>query len=154
VTGTQLGNLRGVPLRMTSVVNDIEYRIRPKVADAELNRLFASAWDNHAERKYGPVLERSLTYVCAFAGTRLVGFVNVAWDGGAHGFMLDTTVHREYQRRGIGTELVRQAANVAAQRHLEWLHVDYEERLESFYRGCGFTKTEAGLLRLRKGVNR
>jgi ribosomal protein S18 acetylase RimI-like enzyme len=139
--------------RMTSVVNDVEYRIEPRVADGELNELFASAWENHVERGFGPVLERSLTYVCAFARTRLVGFANVAWDGGVHGFILDTTVHREYQRRGIGTELVRQAARVAAERGLEWLHVDYEARLQSFYRGCGFRKTEAGLLKLRNGVN-
>jgi ribosomal protein S18 acetylase RimI-like enzyme len=135
-------------------VNGIEYMNRPKVTDAELNELFATAWEHHVEREFGPELERSLTYVCAFAGTRLVGFVNVAWDGGVHGFVLDTTVHREYQRRGIGTELVRQAANVSAQRDLEWLHVDYEERFEAFYRGCGFRKTEAGLLRLRRSVNR
>jgi len=138
---------------MTSVVNRVEYKIGPNVADRELNELFACAWENHVEREFGPVLERSLTYVCAFDGTRLVGFVNVAWDGGVHGFILDTTVHRGYQRRGIGTELVRQAAKVAAQRGLEWLHVDYEPRLQAFYRGCGFKKTEAGLLRLRKGEN-
>jgi ribosomal protein S18 acetylase RimI-like enzyme len=134
---------------MTSVLNGVEYRTEPKVADAELNELFASAWEKHVERKFGPVLERSLTYVCAFDGTRLVGFVNVAWDGGVHGFILDTTVHREYQRTGIGTELVRQAA----ERGLEWLHVDYETRLLAFYSGCGFRKTEAGLLRLRHREN-
>jgi ribosomal protein S18 acetylase RimI-like enzyme len=135
---------------MTSVVNGVEYKIKPKVTDRKLNELFAAAWENHIERKFGPVLKRSLTYIGAFAGTRLVGFVNVAWDGGVHGFILDTTVHPEYQRRGIGTELIRQAANIAAKRGLEWLHVDYEARLHAFYRGCGFTKTEAGLLNLRK----
>ena len=141
-------------MRIAAVVNDVEYRIKPKVADGELNELFASAWESHVEREFGPVLERSLTYVCAFVGTRLVGFVNVAWDGGVHGFLLDTTVHREYQRRGIGTELVRQAADVAAERGLEWLHVDCETRLQAFYSGCGFRTTEAGLLRLRDGDDR
>jgi GNAT superfamily N-acetyltransferase len=66
---------------------------------------------------------------------------------------LDTTVHREYQRRGIGTELIRQATNVAAERGLEWLHVDWEARLRPFYSGCGFRQTEAGLLKLRNGEN-
>lgn len=138
--------------RMTSIVNEVEYMIKPRVTDKELNELFASAWENHVERKFGSVLKHSLTYVCAFAGTRLVGFVNVAWDGGVHGFTLDITVHRKYQRRGIGTELIRQAANVAAELGLEWLHVDYEVRLHSFYNGCGFRQTEAGLLNLRIGV--
>jgi len=130
-------------------VNDLEYRIEPALTDSELNDLFASAWENHAERKFGPVLERSLTYVGAFAGSRLVGFVNVAWDGGIHGFILDTTVHRDFQRRRIGTEMMKRAADIAAERGIEWLHVDYEHRLRAFYRGCGYRETEAGLLNLR-----
>ena len=43
------------------------------------------------------MLARSLTYVAAYdtvgGGEQLVGFVNVAWDGGIHAFLLDTTVH-------------------------------------------------------------
>ena len=130
-------------------MNDLEYRIEPALTDSELNELFASAWENHAERKFWPVLERSLTYVCAFVGSRLVGFVNVAWDGGVHGFILDTTVHRDFQRRRIGTEMMKRASDIAAERGIEWLHVDYEAHLDAFYRGCGYRKTQAGLLNLR-----
>lgn len=33
----------------------------------------------------------------------------------------------------------------------EWLHVDYEPHLDSFYRdACGFKTTQAGLLRLSR----
>ena len=130
-------------------MDEIEYRIKPELSDRDLNDLFASAWENHAERKFGSVLLRSLTYVGAFAGSRLVGFVNVAWDGGIHGFILDTTVHRGFQRRGIGTEMMKRAAKIAAERGIEWLHVDYDPHLHAFYRGCGYRKTEAGLLNLR-----
>lgn len=131
-------------------MSEIEYRIEPEVPDEEINGLFASAWENHTERRFGPVLSRSLTYVCAFDGPRLVGFLNVAWDGGAHGFILDTTVHPEYQRRGIGTGMMNLAAGIASDRGLEWLHVDYEPQLEPFYRRCGYGRTEAGLLSLRE----
>jgi ribosomal protein S18 acetylase RimI-like enzyme len=124
--------------------------MEPELSDRDLNQLFASAWENHTERKFGPLLARSLTYVGAFDGSRLVGFVNVAWDGGVHGFILDTTVHRGYQRRGIGTEMMKRAARMAAERGIEWLHVDYEPHLDAFYRGCGYEKTEAGLLNLRE----
>jgi len=133
-------------------MDEIEYKIEPELSDREINDLFASAWANHAEREFGQVLAQSLTYVCAFYGARLVGFVNVAWDGGIHGFVLDTTVHREFQRRGIGTEVMKRAAEIAAERGLEWLHVDYEPHLYAFYRGCGYEKTEAGLLNLRDEV--
>lgn len=100
----------------------------------------AGSWD--------PVFARSFGWVCAHDGARLVGFVNIVWDGGAHAFLLDTTVHRDYQRRGIGTALVREAATFARSNGAEWLHADYDEELEPFYRGCGFRPTSAGLLRL------
>jgi GNAT superfamily N-acetyltransferase len=129
-------------------MDEIEYKIQPQLSDRDLNDLFASAWENHAQRQFGPLLTHSLTYVGAFDGPRLVGFVNVGWDGGIHGFILDTTVRREYQRRGIGTELMRRAAQIAAERGLEWLHVDYEPHLHAFYRGCGYEETKAGLLNL------
>ena len=40
-------------------------------------------------------------------GGGLVGFVNVAWDGGDHAFLLDTKVASEHQRQGIGAALAR-----------------------------------------------
>lgn len=73
---------------------------------------------------------------------------NVAWDGGVHAFLLDTTVHPDVQRRGLGTQLVQAAAAECFARGLHWLHVDYEPHLDDFYRGCGFVHTHAGLLRL------
>lgn len=125
----------------------IEYRISPEVGDEALNRLFGASWPGHLDRAFSGVLSRSLLYACAFDGDRLVGFVNVAWDGGLHGFLLDTTVLPEYRLRGIGRRLVRSAAEAAATRGLEWLHVDYDPHLEGFYQGCGFKETKAGLLR-------
>jgi ribosomal protein S18 acetylase RimI-like enzyme len=117
------------------------------IASEELNSLKAASWEGIQTRDWEPVLARSMGWVCATDGARLVGFVNVAWDGGAHAFLLDTSVHPDYQRRGIGTALVREA--LARDGGAEWLHVDYEKSLEPFYHGCGFTATPAGLLYLR-----
>ncbi len=128
----------------------IEYVTAPPVDDTELNTLFASAWDDHRSRPFKPVLERSLVYVCAYDGDRLVGFVNIAWDGGKHAFVLDPTVHHEYRRRGIATKLLDIAASRTAERGCEWLHVDYDPHLEPFYRQCGFRHAQAGLLNLRE----
>ena len=120
------------------------------IASEDLNALRAASWEDVQTRDWEPVLARSMGWVCATDGARLVGFVNVAWDGGAHAFLLDTSVHRDYQRRGIGTALVREAIALARDGGAEWLHVDYEEDLEPFYRGCGFRPTPAGLLYLRQ----
>ena len=126
----------------------VVYRVDPPVGSRELNELFAASWSGHTPRDWGPVLTHSLVYLCAYEEERLVGFVNVAWDGGIHGFILDTTVHPEMRRRGIGRRLVLRAAAEARDRKVEWLHVDYEPHLRRFYDGCGFWSTEAGLLRL------
>jgi len=122
--------------------------VRTGLTDGQLNALFAAAWPDHTERAFAPLHERSLTWISAWRGGQLVGYVNVATDGGQHAFLLDTTVHPAEQRRGLGRRLVRAAADQAAQAGAGWLHVDYEPHLDGFYRGCGFAPTSAGLLRL------
>lgn len=129
-------------------MTDIEYRISPPLGDIILNRLFSAAWPGHEDRDFIRVLERSLTYVGAFDEDVLVGFVHVAWDGGAHAFLLQPTVSPAYQHRGIGGELVRLAIQEAADAGAERLHVDFEPALESFYTGCGFRPAKAGVLPL------
>lgn len=121
---------------------------RPTLTDAQLNALFAAAWPEHTPRGFGPVLARSLAYCGAFHAGDLVGFVNVAWDGGEHAFLLDPTVHPAHRRRGLGLALVRRATELAAGSGARWLHVDYEPHLAGFYAAAGFRPTAAGLLRL------
>lgn len=113
-------------------MNTIRYEVSPPLSEDALNGLFTRVW----------------VYVCAFAGMDLVGFVNVAWDGDEHAFLLDTTVDPAHQRRGIGRGLIERATEAARDRGAKWLHVDFEPHLERFYRGAGFRPTAAGLIRL------
>jgi GNAT superfamily N-acetyltransferase len=128
--------------------SEIRYVLSPEVANDQLNELFAAAWPGHIARDFQPILQRSLDYVCAYHAERLIGFVNLAWDGGVHAFLLDTTVHPALQRGGIGQALVAHAVAAARERGLQWLHVDFEPHLRGFYERCGFGPTEAGLIRL------
>ncbi|MGF9754533.1 GNAT family N-acetyltransferase [Microvirga sp. 0TCS3.31] len=120
--------------------------------DEAISRLHALAFGSAANfvAPWGERLRRhSVTWVGAFLDGDLVAFVHVVWDGGVHGFLLDTVVHPSYQRRGLGVAIVAAAAAQARVAGCEWLHVDYEPHLEEFYRnGCGFQGTTAGLLRL------
>ena len=113
-----------------------------------LRELWSDAWGSPGPADWNVILSRSLCYVCAYRGDRLVGFVNVAWDGGIHASIFDTCVHTRCRRQGIATALVRRAAEEAASRGAEWLHGDFEPHLTDFYRRCGFRPTEAGLMRL------
>ena len=128
---------------------DVIYRISPPVTNDEMNQLFADAWGNADPTDFRPILERSLAYVCAYHAARLIGFVNLAWDGGVHAFVLDTTVRTEFQRRGIGRRLIEKAVEAASECGVEWLHVDFEPHLQNFYDKCGFKNTRAGLIKLK-----
>jgi len=127
---------------MIAIVDD------PFPEAGQLAQLWRRAWGGEPPAGYGRVLERSLAHAGAMDGARLVGFVNVAWDGGLHAFLLDTCVDPDHRRQGIATRLVERATTLARARGAEWLHVDFEPHLEEFYRGCGFRPTAAGLIRL------
>jgi len=128
----------------------ITYKISPPVKNAELNALFTRAWTDHRCKNLLPLLRQALVYVCAYEGKNLVGFAKVVGDGGVHGFLLDPTVHPDWQRCGIGRRLVEKCARESRRRGVEWLHVDYVPTLAPFYRTCGFSSTRAGLRKLRR----
>ena len=91
----------------------------------------------------------SLGWVCARNDAALVGFVNVAWDGGVHAFVLDTLVAKTHQRHGIAVQLIKRAETGARDARCEWLHVDFDDDLRPFYfDACGFRPTNAGLIEL------
>ncbi|MFD8009238.1 GNAT family N-acetyltransferase [Streptomyces sp. NPDC058955] len=129
----------------------ITYEWRGGCDDASLDALHAEAFGHPVGRgEWRARLERhSLGWVCARAGDALVGFVNVAWDGGSHAFVLDTMVAPDHRTAGVGTALVTTAAGHARAAGCAWLHVDFEEHLRPFYLdACGFRETAAGLVAL------
>jgi len=128
----------------------VGYEWRGELADDEVVALTRSHGGSAASGWWDRVRPHSLGWVTARSeGGELVGFVNVAWDGADHAFLLDTKVRPDHQRRGIGTELVRIAAERAQEAGCEWLEVDFDEALAPFYLdACGFTSTPAGLLHL------
>jgi len=140
---------------LTANAKGIEYRLRPALTNDALNALFSVGWPSWQTAPdtsdWQPVLARSLVYIGAYAGDVLVGFVNVAWDGRDHAFLLDPRVDPKYREQGIGTELARLARVASAEAGCEWLHVDYAPELAPFYAACGFEPTPAGLIRLNEG---
>ncbi|UCM88564.1 GNAT family N-acetyltransferase [Streptomyces marincola] len=147
----------------------IAYEWRGAFDDHEVDALHAEGFGHppagHAWR--ARVERHSLGWVCARprgdggradgggtdgAGTGappLIGFCNVAWDGGTHAFLLDVVVTAASRRTGVATALVAAAADGARAAGCTWLHVDFEEHLRPFYLdACGLRPTPAGLLAL------
>ncbi|HEX5656042.1 MAG TPA: GNAT family N-acetyltransferase [Polyangiales bacterium] len=134
--------------RLERRVSEIAIAVRGEVREDELQRLFAASWPERGAQSYAAVLAKSLLWVTART-SELVGFVNVATDGGERAFLIDTTVHPSARLRGVGRSLVRAAVAATKSRGLQWLHVDYAPAHERFYRSCGFTTTRAGLIDLQ-----
>lgn len=120
-------------------------------ANVEVCALHAEGFDHAAVEHdwWTQVNRHSLGWVCAREAGVLVGFVNVAWDGACHAFVLDTLVTARVRRHGVGTALVAVAAREARAAGCAWLHVDLEDHLRTFYfDSCGFTPTTAGVMAL------
>lgn len=148
---------RTISERMSHEQGKISYRLKPDLTSLDLNQLFSAGSPGHGwpdwqktpdDSDWEPVLARSLTWVCAYLNGEQVGFVNVAWDGRDHAFILDTRVHPDFRHRGIGTYLVNRAAAAARDAGCTVLHVDFEDHLTAFYKACGFKPTAAGILPL------
>ncbi len=133
----------------------VTYAWRGEFDSAAVEALHAEGFDHKplAYDWFGQVTRHSLGWVCAYREARLIGFVNVAWDGAAHAFILDTVVSADERGHGVGARLVALARQHARDAGCEWLHVDFEPELRRFYfDSCGFTAADAGVIRLVPGT--
>jgi GNAT superfamily N-acetyltransferase len=133
----------------------VTYQWRGAFGNDELNALHAEAFDTRvfASDEWDWVAlanAHSLGWVVARDGERVVGFMNVLWDGLVHAWIQDVMVASTARGQGIGTRLVDEARTGARDAGCEWLHVDFDDDLRHFYfDACGFTPTNAGLIALR-----
>lgn len=130
--------------------DEVTYMWRGDVTDEEMVELVDSHGGRSESGWWEKVRPHSLGWLTARSSSgQMIGFVNVAWDGGNHAFLLDTRTRGDSQHRGVGSQLVRQAAFRSREAGCEWLHVDFEPDLADFYIGaCGFRTTDAGLIHL------
>jgi GNAT superfamily N-acetyltransferase len=125
---------------------------RGSFSNHELNVLHAECFHHQllGDDWWAQVNRYSLGWVCLRNFEKLVGFVNVAWDGGVHAFLLDTLVASDMRRQGYGQKIVEEAIRQARSMGCEWIHVDFEPHLRNFYvDACHFRLVDAGVIRLR-----
>ena len=129
----------------------VRYEWRGWFSSHALNALHAEGFGHKPFKDdwWDQVNTHSLGWVCAFNNDELVGFVNVAWDGAVHAFILDTLVTNRMRHQGVGRQLLANAITHARTAGCEWLHADYDQALRPFYEeACDFVPTPAGLVQL------
>jgi GNAT superfamily N-acetyltransferase len=127
---------------------------RGEFSSDEANRLHAEAFGTRifdvSEWDWRRlVAAHSLGWVTGRDGDRLVGFVNVLWDGLVHAWLQDVMVAADSRHLGVGRRVVAAARDAAREAGCEWLHVDFDGELTPFYvDACGFRPASAGLMAL------
>ena len=110
--------------------------------ELEILNLYKSVgWINYT---YNPkMLEKayanSLRILGAYEGEKLIGIIRVVGDGHSVVFIQDLLVYPEYQRRGIGTALLKQILIDYKHVYQKHLLTENTEKTIQFYKSLGFT---------------
>src|SRR5438132_14296581 len=83
----------------------------------------------------------------AWDGERMVGFARALCDEAFNGYISTVCVHPDYQRRGIGTELVTQIIEDSPE--ISWV-LRARPGTEGFYERFGFGRSEIAMEKVRR----
>lgn len=90
------------------------------------------------ERAY----ENSFLKIAAFEGKQLIGMVRVVGDGASVILIQDLLVRPEYQRKGIGSQLMRAVLERCEDVYQIELMTDNTEKTILFYQSLGLKKVD------------
>ena len=82
--------------------------------------------------------EHSLKILGAYNEKKLIGIIRAVGDGFSVLFIQDILVHPEYQRKGIGTKLLKSMLSFYPEVYQTQLVTDKTEKTVGFYKSCGF----------------
>lgn len=87
-------------------------------------------------------LTHSLTVLSAYEGKQLVGLIRAVGDGETILFIQDLLVLPEYQRRGIGKQLIKALLARFPEVRQRVLLTDDDPKTRSFYKAAGFVESQ------------
>lgn len=117
----------------------LRYIMNPAILPESISALRRSVgWGGMEAELKNPALRDYLQLAC-YDGDRLTGFLGVVSNGVTDAYIQDVMVRPDYQGKGIGTELMRQAIRRLKADHIYMISVIYgEEELRPFYEKFGF----------------
>jgi GNAT superfamily N-acetyltransferase len=126
-----------MPIRYSSDASDL--------ATAELDGFFVGWPNKPSNATLIASIAKSDHCVLAFDDQRLIGFITAITDHTLCAFIPLLEVLPEFQKQGIGRELVRQMKSLLA--NLYAIDLICDEDLVPFYTNLGFTKTRSMSIR-------
>ena len=112
--------------------------------DTILNLYSSVGWTNYTDKPemLKKAYENSLLTLGAYDGDKLVGVIRTVGDGFSIVVVQDILVFPEYQRKGIGTQLLRETMERFSSVYQMELMTDNTPKTISFYQSAGFVKAE------------
>lgn len=119
----------------------MEIREYTEYREEEIRRLYSAVgWTAYTENM--PALAQgyrnSLLILAAYEGDRLAGIIRAVGDGYTIVFIQDILVDPEYQRKGIGTSLLKAVLERYPEVRQIELATDNTPETAAFYRSLGF----------------
>lgn len=104
----------------------------------------AVGWTNYTQnpQMLQQAFAHSLKIWAAFDGETLAGLIRVVGDGASIIYIQDLLVRPEYQRKGIGTALMKKILDEYAGVYQKCLAADDTEKTAAFYRSLGFEQLD------------
>ncbi len=123
---------------------EFRYEYTPNLKAEQVASLRESVgWDARVE-KFKKKLGNTYFCVACFKDDNLVGYLDVVSDGIDDAYIRDLVVHPDYQRRGIGLNLLNMVIKRAKSDGIKMVNVIFEPRLEKFYKRANFVIMSAG----------
>ncbi|MNH92189.1 Acetyltransferase (GNAT) family protein [compost metagenome] len=125
----------------------IEYKINMQLRSEDVSTVFKSSgikrpWDDL--ERIQRMIENADVNISAWDGERLVGIARAITDFSYCCYLSDLAVNKEYQNKGIGTELVRHLQEHLGE-EVSLLLLSAPTAME-YYPRIGFEKTEKAFL--------
>ncbi len=123
---------------------EFRYEYTPNLKAEQVASLRESVgWDARVE-KFKKKLGNTYFCVACFKDDRLIGYLDVVSDGIDDAYIRDLVVHPDYQRRGIGLNLLNMVIKRAKSDGIKMVNIIFEPRLEKFYKRANFVIMSAG----------
>lgn len=79
----------------------------------------------------------------AYQNDQLVGFGRIISDGVYQTFIGDLIVHSDYQKRGIGSEILKRLIDICKENGIKWIQLSCARGKMDFYKKYGFQERPA-----------
>lgn len=130
----------------------IRYEFDASVSPTAVANLRQAVGWNRMELDLADPRLQNTFHLCAFDGELLIGYVEVVSNGVTDAYIQDLIVHPDYQRQGVGRQLMQRTMMRLRADGIYMVSVIYgEPELQTYYEDFGFTTMLCGQMELRAG---